>query len=162
MIIKRFSRKKHRPFPVFARYITAKAGYVEGILYLKATNCGVDDPTLAVKVITATQSLSTRTKKDKSYHAMVSFPLCEEPTVSQLIDIEQTICERLGFGDHQRMSAGDNTDATHLRLHIAVSRVNTETLKVVDPYRDFYILDEACRDLELRHGLQRDNRINWG
>lgn len=131
----------------------------DAMRYAQASNMGVEDLSLAAKVMAATQALNTRAKKDLTYHLIVSFREGEQPTPEQLADIEQTICERLGFGSHHRLSAL-HTDTAHAHLHLAISRVDPDTLKVVDPHRDFYILDQACKDLEQRYQLQIDNRID--
>ena len=57
---------------------TGHAG--EKVAWARATNCGSDDPGWAVKDILATQAQNTRSKSDKSYHLVVSFPEGERPT----------------------------------------------------------------------------------
>ena len=107
---------------------------------------------LAIKEIEATQALNTRSKSDKTYHLIASFHEGERPTRNQLDDIEQTLADALGMGDHQRLAAvHDNTD--HLHIHIAINKVHPETLRNVTPYRDYHLLQAACRELEQRHGL---------
>lgn len=107
---------------------------------------------LAIKEIEATQALNTRSKSDKTYHLIASFHEGERPTRNQLDDIEQTLADALGMGDHQRLAAvHDNTD--HLHIHMAINKVHPETLRNVTPYRDYHLLQAACRELEQRHGL---------
>ena len=164
MIAKRITRSKPGSIEGLCIYITKKATRLndddESPIWLKATNCGVEEePELAGKVMAATQALSTRTKKDKSYHLVISFPSGEQPTAEQMTDIEENVCKRLGFGDHQRLSAV-HTDTANTHLHVAISRVNPESLKTLEPFRDFYILDEVCKEMEQKHGLLVDNRID--
>ena len=143
-------------FAGLTRYLVLKpAGE---IAYTQATNCGVDDPLVAAKVVAATQALNTRTQRDKTMHLVVSFPGNESPNEEQLRDIEETICQQLGMADHQRLSVA-HRDTDHAHLHIAINRIHPETLNAIDPFYPFYKLDSACAVLEQRHGLARDNRI---
>jgi hypothetical protein len=132
---------------------TGHAG--EKVAWARPTNCGSDDPGWAVKDILATQEQNTRSKSDKSYHLVVSFPEGERPTRSQIEDIEDRLCEALGYGDHQRVSAvHQNTDNWH--LHIAINKVHPKTLRNVTPVRDHFLLQAACAELEIRHGLTKE------
>jgi hypothetical protein len=127
----------------------------EKVAWARAVNCGHDDPGWAVKHILATQQRNTRSKSDKSYHLVVSFPEGERPTRAQIEDIEDRLCEALGFGDHQRVSAvHQNTDNWH--LHVAINKVHPATFRNVTPVRDHYRLQAACAELEIRHGLTRE------
>lgn len=60
----------------------------EKVAWARATNCGNDDPGWAVKHILSVQEQNTRSKSDKSYHLVVSFPEGERPTQVQMEDIE--------------------------------------------------------------------------
>ena len=132
---------------------TAHAG--EKVAWARAVNCGHDDPGWAVKHILATQARNTRSKSDKSYHLVVSFPEGERPTRAQIEDIEDRLCEALGFGDHQRVSAvHQNTDNWH--LHVAINKVHPATLRNVTPVRDHFRLQAACAELEIKHGLAQE------
>ena len=127
----------------------------EKVAWARATNCGSDDPGWAVKDILATQARNTRSTSDKGYHLVVSFPEGEQPTREQIEDIEDRLCAAIGFGEHQRVSAvHQNTDNWH--LHVAVNKVHPTTLRNVTPHRDHYRLQEACAELEIRHGLTQE------
>jgi len=127
----------------------------EKVAWARATNCGHDDPGWAVKGILSVQKQNTRSQSDKSYHLVVSFPECERPSRSQMEDIEDRLCEALGFGAHQRVSAvHQNTDNWH--LHIAINKVHPVTLRNVTPIRDHFRLQAACVELEIRHGLTQE------
>ena len=117
-----------------------------------------DDMDIAVIEIEATQALNKRAKGDKTYHLIASFREGDNPTKSQLADIEQSLCDALGLGDHQRLSAVHG-DTDHLHMHIAINKVHPVSHKLVTPYRDFYHLQAACRELEQRHDLQVDNGV---
>lgn len=52
------------------------------------------------------------------------------------------------------MAVHDDTGNRH--LHVAVNRVNPDTLKAVSPFRDYLILDRAMREVELAQGWSHD------
>jgi hypothetical protein len=132
---------------------TSHAG--EKVAWARAVNCGHDDPGWAVKHILATQARNSRSKSDKSYHLVVSFPEGERPTRAQIEDIEDRLCAALGFEDHQRVSAvHQNTDNWH--LHVAINKVHPTTFRNVTPVRDHYRLQAACAELEIKHGLTQE------
>jgi hypothetical protein len=127
----------------------------EKVAWARAVNCGHDDPGWAVKAILSTQEQNTRSKSDKNYHLVVSFPEGERPTRAQIEDIEDRLCEALGYGDHQRVSAvHQNTDNWH--LHVAINKVHPTTFRNVTPVRDHYRLQAACAELEIKHGLTQE------
>ncbi|WP_425485346.1 TraI/MobA(P) family conjugative relaxase [Azospirillum oleiclasticum] len=95
------------------------------------------------------------------YHLVVSFPAGERPTRAHLEDVEETLCDGLGFAGHQRLSAV-HTDTGHLHVHIAIDRVHPVTLRAVEPYYDHPKLAELCGVLEARHGLTPNNHMETG
>jgi hypothetical protein len=133
----------------------------EKVAWARATNCGHDDPGWAVKHILSVQDRNTRSKSDKSYHLVVSFPEGERPSRAQMEDIEDRLCDALGFGEHQRVSAvHQNTDNWH--LHVAINKVHLVTLRNVTPIRDHFRLQAACVELEIKHGLtQEPHTVNF-
>ncbi|HUZ64829.1 MAG TPA: TraI/MobA(P) family conjugative relaxase [Acetobacteraceae bacterium] len=132
---------------------TGHAG--EKVAWARVTNCQTDDPGWAVKEILSTQARNTRSRSDKSYHLVVSFPEGEKPSRTQMEDIEDRLCEAIGFEAHQRVSAvHQNTDNWH--LHVAINKVHPTTFRNLMPVRDHYRLQAACAELEVRHGLTRE------
>ncbi|MCW3476241.1 TraI/MobA(P) family conjugative relaxase [Limobrevibacterium gyesilva] len=131
------------------------AGHVgEKVAWSRVTNCQSDDPGWAVKEILAIQARNTRSRSDKNYHLVVSFPEGEKPTRAQLEDIEDRICAAIGFAEHQRVSAvHQNTDNWH--LHVAINKVHPRTFRNAEPWYDHYRLQQCCAELEIRHGLTR-------
>jgi hypothetical protein len=128
----------------------------EKVAWSRVSICQSDDPGWAVKEILATQARNTRSRSDKSYHLVVSFPEGEKPTRAQMEDIEDTICAAIGFGEYQRVSAvHQNTDNWH--LHVAINKVHPRTFRNIEPWYDHYRLQECCAELEIRHGLIRTN-----
>jgi hypothetical protein len=136
-------------------YILDSGHAGEKVAWARVTNCRTSDPGWAVKEILATQAHNTRSRSDKNYHLVVSFPEGERPTRAQMEDIEDQLCSAIGFEAHQRVSAvHQNTDNWH--LHVAINKVNPHTFRNVAPVRDHYLLQAACAELEIRHGLTRE------
>jgi hypothetical protein len=50
-----------------------------------------------------------------------------------------------------------NTDNWH--MHIAINKVHPLTFRNMEPFRDHFRLQETCAELEVKHGLMRDNDI---
>lgn len=123
---------------------------------VRVTNCGADEPAMAALEILATQSQNTRSKKDKTYHLVVSFAPGESPSLKTIHAIEDALCDAIGLGGHQRISA-IHTDTEHLHVHVAINKVHPSTRRNVEPYFDKARLMEACERLELEHGLVRTN-----
>ena len=136
-------------------YILDENGQGEKVAWARVSNCQSDDPGWAVKEILAVQMQNTRSKSDKSYHLVVSFPEGERPTREQIEDVEDRLVASLGFDSHHRISAvHQNTDNWH--LHVAINKVHPVTFRNVTPIRDHYRLQEGCAELEVKHGLTRE------
>lgn len=163
MIAKRVRRRRAGSFGSLADYILRRERREEDIQWARATNCGFDDPALAVAAIEATQALNTRCKADKTVHLVVSFRPEDADRLNpgMLADIEEEMAQALGMGDHQRLSVV-HRDTDNAHVHIAISRIHPETLRAVERRRDWLALDAVCAAMERRHGLARDNRIGQG
>lgn len=149
---------KGSSFSRLTSYITDEKTGGEKVGFTNITNCMSDDIDLAVMEVEATQAMNTRAKSDKTYHLIVSFRSGENPTEDQLKDIEQSICEGIGLGDHQRLSA-THTDTENLHIHIAINKIHPETHNLIEPFYDHYKLSELCQELEVKHGLEQDRHI---
>ena len=158
MIAKRAARRSDgkSSFSKLAGYILADRGGGQSPEDPRATNCGVESMDTAVAVIEATQALNTRTRNDKTYHLIVSFPAGERPPAPTLAIIEQELCAAIGLGDHQRVSVV-HPETGNPHFHVAINKIHPETLRAVEPYFDHNALGEACRELERRFGLTRVN-----
>jgi hypothetical protein len=128
----------------------------ERIGMVRVTNCVSDEPGFAAKEILKTQKRNRRSKTDKTYHLVASFPPGERPTSEQLRDIEDSLCAAIGLGDHQRLSAV-HLDTACLHVHIAINKVHPRTFRNVEPHYDKRKLMQACAALEIKHGLIRAN-----
>jgi hypothetical protein len=124
------------------------------------TNCYSLEPLLALKEIEIIQDRNDRAKSDKTFHMMISFPVGEIPTTEQLNDIEQSLCESVGLGHHQRISVTHtNTDNYH--LHVAINKIDPDTYKITSKYRECHDMMKCCAMLEVKHNLTMTHKMNF-
>ena len=123
---------------------------------VRVTNCNTADPAVATTLIEATQVVNTRSKTDKTYHLVFSFPPGEEPPLKMLHKIEDELVATIGYSEHQRISAV-HIDCDHLHVHVAINKVHPKGFQNVEPYFDKLKLMAACERLEIEHGLTRTN-----
>lgn len=123
---------------------------------VRVTNCNTDDPAAAATLIECTQAANTRSKTDKTYHLVFSFPPGEEPPLEVLHSIEDQLCASIGYADHQRISAV-HIDCDHLHVHVAINKVHPKGFQNIEPYFDKKKLMEACDRIELQYKLTRTN-----
>lgn len=128
----------------------------EKVASYRVTNCGTDDPAAAAILIQATQAANTRSKADKTYHLVYSFPPGEHPSLEVLHAIEDELCASIGYADHHRVSAV-HKDTDHLHVHVAINKVHPTGLQNIEPYYDKRQLMKACERLEIEYGLERTN-----
>ncbi|MEP6606462.1 MAG: TraI/MobA(P) family conjugative relaxase [Nitrosospira sp.] len=178
MIAKRIDTKaKTSHFARLAKYVTAAQGgidprswtrtatYVldsgissrgEKVGGVRVSNCNTSDPAAATTLIECTQSANTRSRTDKTYHLIFSFPPGEEPDLKTLNAIEDRLVASIGYADHQRISAV-HIDTDHLHVHVAINKVHPTGYQNIEPYYDKMKLMETCERLELEYGLTRTN-----
>ena len=158
MIAKEVSmRSAHKSnFADLAAYISDTQSKGERVGYVAATNCQSDDPRVAVLEVLNTQAQNKRATSDKTYHLIVSFPGGEQPSETTLRAIEARLCDALGYGEHQRVSAVHH-DTDNLHMHIAVNKIHPTRYTLHDPYRSQKTLANLCEGLERECGLQIDN-----
>ncbi|MCC7005961.1 MAG: relaxase/mobilization nuclease domain-containing protein [Ottowia sp.] len=94
--------------------------------------------------------------KDPVYHVVLSWPTNESPTDDKAFECGVHALAAVGMADHQYVFAV-HRDTDNVHLHIAVNRVHPDTFNVVYPERDYFKLDRAMRELEVRYGWQHDN-----
>jgi hypothetical protein len=73
-----------------------------------------------------------------------------------LEDIEQELLKSIGMESHHRLSVTHNNTA-NFHIHIAINRIDPETLKLIDPWQSKKKLDRKSIELEEKHHLQKDN-----
>jgi hypothetical protein len=121
----------------------------------RITNCASETLGDAIQEIEWTQALNTRSQADKTLHLIVSFQTHERPSLELIRTIEESLCEAIGLVDHQRISAV-HEDTDNLHLHVAISKVHPDTYRNIDPYQGKRRLMQRCVELEIEHGLARD------
>lgn len=128
----------------------------ERLGWVAVTNCSSAMPDAAAREVLATQARNTRAKSDKTYHLIVSFRPGEQVEEATCRAIEACLCDGLGLGTHQRVSALHyDTDSQH--LHIAINKIHPTKYTIHNPYYDHPKLGQLCTELEQEHALAPDN-----
>jgi hypothetical protein len=156
---------KKSDFAGLASYISDSQHKNERVDSVTVTNChasfmvassDADRLRQAIIEVTNTQLKNTRAESDKTYHLLVSFRAGERPDDKTLHAIEARLCEGLGFGEHQRVSAV-HTDTDNIHIHIAINKIHPTRYTIHDPYYGLKTLAKCCESLEQEYGLEIDN-----
>jgi len=123
---------------------------------IRLTNLNSENLYDAFLEMEETQALNTRSKSDRNYHLIVSFPVGEKPTESVLVDIENNLVEKIGLGEHQRISIVHN-DTDHFHFHVLINKINPITHNNIEPYYDQKDLMKVCEEMEIKHDLLKTN-----
>lgn len=143
-------------FSGLVSYLTDTQSKEHRLGQVRLTNCDADSVRDAICEVLATQQTNTRAKSDKTYHLIISFRAGEQVNSDVLSTIEERICESLGFGEHQRISAVHN-DTDNLHVHVAINKIHPSRHTIHEPYYSHRTLAEQCERLEKAFGLQQDN-----
>ena len=116
----------------------------EKVLYSWHAGCLSDDYDLALREVQATQTLNTRSRKEKTYHLVISFRPEDEDKLTEEVfrDIELSFAKALGFEEHQR-HCGVHKNTDNLHIHVAYNMIHPVTLARHEPYRDFRARDKV-------------------
>lgn len=146
-----------------AAYIADMEHQGEKVLHLWHAGCLADSYELAIKEVEATQDLNRRTRREKTYHLLVSFRPEDEPQLTEEVfkEIELAFAKALGFEEHQR-HCGVHKNTANVHMHVAYNMIHPLTLNRQEPYRDYLVRDKLCRELELKYGLSVDNGRTQG
>ncbi len=137
-------------------YLTNTQGRQERVGEITVSNCHSDRPDAASLEMLNTQSLNTRAQSDKTYHLIVSFRPGERPSAETLRAIEARVCQRLGFGEHQRVSVLHH-DTNNVHLHLAINKIHPMRYTLHEPYKAYRAFGELCDSLEEVFHLERDH-----
>ncbi len=165
MIAKRIDRKpgndNYRALALYVADAKSKSQPEEKSLISWQAGCLADNYHIGIIEVEATQSLNTRTKKEKTYHLMVSFRPEDEVklTPKVFMDIEENFADALGFSEHQR-HCGVHKNTSNIHMHIAYNMINPKTFNRTAPYYDFQKLSQVCRKIEAKYGLETDQGID--
>jgi hypothetical protein len=143
-------------FASLVRYLCDTQHKEERLGWVAVTNCSSATPDAAAREVLTTQARNTRAKSDKTYHLIVSFRPGEQVAEATCRAIEARLCDGLGLGTHQRVSAL-HYDTDSLHLHIAINKIHPAKYTIHNPYYDHPKLGQLCMKLEQEHGLAPDN-----
>ena len=150
---------KKSDFAELVQYMTDGQGKEDRIGDVLVTNCQSDRVDAAILEVINTQGKNTRATSDKTFHLLVSFPPGEEPDREVLKAIERKLCDGIGFGSHQRVSAL-HTDTDSLHLHIAINKIHPTRYTIYEPYNVYHTLGHFCESLEHEYGLTLVNHTS--
>ncbi|RRS29882.1 MAG: hypothetical protein P794_09550 [Epsilonproteobacteria bacterium (ex Lamellibrachia satsuma)] len=162
MIIKQVPSKGSGSFSGLADYIRdlKHDGAKIADDYINVTNCPFLDIESNIKHIENTQALNQRAKSSKTLHVVFSFHPGEKPPSKEILkEMEHEYMKALGLEDHHRLSvAHGNTDKFH--VHIAVSLIHPETLKINTLRQSKRKLNEKAIELEAKYSnVKETNHI---
>ena len=149
----------HDNYGALARYIADAGHEGEKCLAFWCAGCAADDDyDLAIIEAQAVQSMNTRSRKEKTYHLLVSFRPEDEArlTPEAFKAIEERFAAALGFSEHQR-HCGIHKNTNNVHMHISYNMVHPERLTRHEPFRDYATRDKLWRELEREYGLTVDN-----
>lgn len=96
----------------------------------------------------------------KTYHLVISFRPEDEAKLTPEIfkTIEARFAAALGYSDHQR-HCGVHKNTANLHMHVAYNMIHPEKYTCHKEFRDFWIRDRVCREVEREFGLTVDHGI---
>ena len=161
MIAKRIDHDpKNDNYRALALYVAGIGDADDKILTKWTAGCQMDDFYSALKEIEAVQAKNTRSRKNKTYHLMVSWRpedvIKLTPEIFQ--EIEREFAAALGLAEHQRQ-AGVHQNTDHIHLHVAYNLIHPEKFTHYSPFRDFATLRQVCRAMEEKYGLVADKGL---
>lgn len=149
----------HDNYGALARYIADAGHDGEKCLVNWCAGCTADDDyELAIIEAQATQALNTRSRKEKTYHLLISFRPEDEATLTPeaFKTIEERFAAALGFSEHQR-HCGIHKNTNNIHMHIAYNMIHSDRHVRHEPFRDYATRDKLCREIEREYGLTVDN-----
>ena len=140
-------------------YLTDTQGIAERVQEVRITGCESESAEWAALEMQAVQKMNHRAKGDRTYHLVLSFR--EEPSIDVLRQVEDRVCDKLGYGEHQRVSVVHG-DTDNLHLHIAINKIHPQKLTLHEPFYDHKMLASLCSQLEKTFQLEKDNHVSKG
>ena len=117
-----------------------------------------EDAELALSVMKLVQEGNVRTKRDKTYHVVISFhPNDRRLADRELEDVVRRTVAAVGLQEHQYIAVR-HSDQEHEHVHIAVNKIHPVTLKVHHPFRDIPLFKVLAGELEKELGLYQVDR----
>lgn len=149
----------HDRYPRLAAYIADAGHGGEKCLMAWCAGClGGEDYAEGVAEVADVQDCNTRAQGAKTYHLLVSFRPEDETRLAPEVfqDIERRFAAALGYAEHQR-HCGVHRDTANIHMHVAYNMIHPGTYTVHKEFRDYWIRDKLCRELEREYGLHIDN-----
>ena len=143
-------------WPPLIDYITDAVSDGARVDFVRISNLPSNELRDAVLAMMHTQEMNTRSKTDKTYHLIFSFPKGEIPSREILNDIEDRLVAAIGLGEHQRISAAHD-DKDHYHVHVAINKVHPTSYRNIEPFYDQNALMRTCAELEIKHSLTITN-----
>ena len=117
-----------------------------------------EDAELALSVIKLVQEGNVRTKRDKTYHVVISFhPNDRRLADRELEDVVRRTVAAVDLQEHQYIAVR-HSDQEHEHVHIAVNKIHPVTLKIHHPFRDIPLFKVLAGELEKELGLHQVDR----
>lgn len=148
--------RQPQDWPPLINYITDAVSDGARVDFVRVTNLPSDELRDAVLAMMITQDMNTRSKTDKTYHMIFSFPHGEKPSREILNDIEDNLVASIGLKEHQRISAAHD-DKEHYHVHVAINKVHPKIYRNIEPFYDKNALMRTCTELEKKHSLMITN-----
>jgi len=156
MIVKIVAPNASGSFSGLANYLTDdKKQHKDKVEEISFSNCMFKNTLENVKFIESSQSIN-HSKKDKTMHIIVSFQEDEKPSKEILNDIEKELLKSIGLENNHRLCV-THTNTNNYHFHLAISRIDPNTHKRLDPYQSRRKVQKKARELEEKHKLKRDN-----
>lgn len=90
------------------------------------------------------------------YHFLISWRSEDNPSDDEMFECAKYALKKLGMEQHQFVLAiHRDTDNSH--VHVCTNRIHPETFKAQSISHDYFKLDKAMRELELKYGWLTDN-----
>jgi len=117
-----------------------------------------EDANLALSVMEIIQEGNVRSRRDKTYHVVISFhPNDRKLADRELEDVVRRTVAAVGLQEHQFVAVR-HSDQEHEHVHIAVNKIHPVTLKVHHPFRDIPLFKVLAGGLEKELGLCQVDR----
>lgn len=142
----------HNSGPYLARYLAASSKGNESAELVELRGFASDNVFDAMALVQL-QAGGTHCQKP-IFHVQVRTPKGEELTREQWAHVADRIEKQLGFDGQPRAVVFHQKDG-HRHMHLAWSRIDAETMHVIDPGLYKRKLKEICRKLEKEMGLQQ-------
>lgn len=139
-------------------YLADKKGHEGRVEENWVANCvsEASDLELLKLEIQNTNSKNERAEGARAYHLIISFKEDERPDIETLKDITRNYAEVLGYGEHHYVCVAHG-DTDNFHVHMAILKIHPENFNCPTPLNDYDKLAAMSTELEIKHGLGRDN-----